>query len=159
MAFGPYAGTQALYYVTRATNEVRRITYTGSANRSPVATATTTPRYGALPLNVSFNGSGSSDPDGNPLTFRWDFKDGSAVATSPNPSHVFTTAGTYMVQLTVDDGKGGTNTTTVRVDAGDLPPVPVITSPTVSQQFSVERCSRSPARPAIRRTARSAPST
>ena len=137
MAFGPYGGTQALYYVTRATNEVRRIAYTGSANRSPVAAATANPRYGAVPLTVNLSSSGSSDPDGNALTYRWDFKDGSPINTSANPSHIFTTAGTYMVQLTVDDGRGGTDTTTARVDAGNLPPVPIINTPTAIQQFSV----------------------
>ncbi|MBK5288894.1 MAG: PQQ-dependent sugar dehydrogenase [Acidimicrobiia bacterium] len=137
MAFGPYGATQALYYTTRETNEVHRIAYTGSANRSPTAAATATPHYGAVPLTVAFNSSGSSDPDGNALTYRWDFKDGSAINTSANPSHVFTTAGTYLVQLTVDDGHGGSGTTAVRVDAGNLPPEPVINTPTFMQQFSV----------------------
>lgn len=137
MTFGPYGTTKALYYVTRATNELRRIVYTGSANRSPTAVASATPRAGSLPLTVNFSSAGSSDPDGNALSYRWDFKDGSAVSTAANPSHVFATAGTYLVQLTVDDGKGGTNATTVRVDAGNLPPVPVIASPTATQTFSV----------------------
>ena len=42
-----------------------------------------------------------------------------------------------MVQLTVNDGNGGIGTTTVRVDAGNLPPQPVIATPTSGQQFSV----------------------
>jgi glucose/arabinose dehydrogenase len=138
MAFGPFGSTQALYYVSRSGNTVRRIAFTGSANRSPTAAATTTtPPYGAVPLTVNFSSAGSSDPDGNPLTYKWDFKDGSPINTSANPAHTFTTAGTRMVSLTVDDGKGGTATATVRIDAGNFPPNPVITTPTSTQQFSV----------------------
>jgi glucose/arabinose dehydrogenase/PKD repeat protein len=137
MAFGPHGETQALYYVTRAGNQVRRIVYTGLANRSPAAVATAAPPFGALPLTVDFSSSGSSDPDDNTLTYTWDFKDGTPIVTSANPVHTFTTAGTYQVELTVDDGNGGTDTTTVRIDAGNLPPEPVITTPTSTQEFSV----------------------
>ena len=137
MAFGPYEGTQALYYVSREDNEVRRIVYVGSANRSPSAVATATPPYGPLPLTVSFDGSGSSDPDVDTLSYQWDFKDGSPIATGVNPVHTFTTAGAYAVDLTVDDGHGATHTTTVRIDAGNRPPVPSITTPSADQSFSV----------------------
>jgi glucose/arabinose dehydrogenase/PKD repeat protein len=137
MAFGPYQGTQALYYVSREDNEVRRIVYAGSSNRSPNAVATATPPYGPLPLTVTFDGSGSSDPDADTLTYQWDFKDGSPIVTGATPVHTFTTAGAYAVELTVDDGHGATHTTTMRIDAGNLPPVPDITTPSADHRFSV----------------------
>jgi glucose/arabinose dehydrogenase/PKD repeat protein len=136
MTFGPFGATKALYYVTHD-NQVRRIAYTGSANRSPTAVANATPSAGAVPLTTNFSSAGSSDPDGNPLTYRWDFKDGTPISTSANPTHTFTTAGTYVVELTVNDGRGGTDTATVRIDAGNLPPVPVINTPTETHRFSV----------------------
>jgi glucose/arabinose dehydrogenase len=54
---------------------VRRIRNT-NANQPPTAVAAGTPTTGAAPLAVSFSSSGSADPEGAPLTYRWDFGDG-----------------------------------------------------------------------------------
>jgi len=51
---------------------------------------------------VSFN-STSTDPDGDNLTYAWDFGDGSTSA-SEDPSHTYTSTGVYGVKLTVSDG-------------------------------------------------------
>ena len=58
---------------------------------------------------VHFNGTGSSDPDGDTLTYTWDFGD-DTTGTGAEPTHTYTEAGTYTVTLTVDDGHGGTAT-------------------------------------------------
>ena len=47
--------------------------------------------------------AGSSDPEGRPLTYSWDFGDGT-TSTLANPSHTFTAAGRYTVRLTTSDG-------------------------------------------------------
>ena len=60
-------------------------------------------------LTASFDGSGSTDPDGDPLTYTWNFGDGS-TGTGVKPNHPYALANTYHVSLTVDDGKGGSNT-------------------------------------------------
>ena len=52
--------------------------FTGTINRNPVAVASARPAEGGLPLAVAFDGRGSSDPDGDPLSHDWDFGDGSA---------------------------------------------------------------------------------
>ena len=66
MEFGPHGATQALYYMNYLSGgEVRRIAYTGTVNRAPVARATANPTSGPAPLTVSFRGR-SSDPDGDP---------------------------------------------------------------------------------------------
>jgi glucose/arabinose dehydrogenase/PKD repeat protein len=138
MTFAPYGTTQALYYMTWASPPgLHRIAYTGSGNRSPTASATATPTSGNLPLNVDFDGTASSDPDNDTLTYDWDFGDGSAHSSNPTPSHTYTTAGTRMATLTVDDGHGGQNQATIRIDAGNNPPGPVIDTPTESTLFSV----------------------
>jgi len=56
---------------------------------------------------VHFDGSGSSDPDGDALTYSWDFDRSNGIqrdATGANVSHVYTVAGVYRVTLTVSDG-------------------------------------------------------
>ena len=111
MIVGPHAGNDAIYYITwndgNSAHEVRRIAFTGQANRSPVARATANPTHGALPLNVSFDGTTSFDPDGDPLTYEWDFGDGSAHQTTATATHTYTTAGTFTASLTVRDNRGG----------------------------------------------------
>lgn len=54
---------------------------------------------------VAFSSAGSSDPDGapQPLSFEWDFADGSS-STAANPVHAFAALGHYRVSLTVSDG-------------------------------------------------------
>jgi PKD repeat protein len=84
------------------------------ANQPPVARASATPISGAAPLDVAFNGSGSSDPDGAIASFAWTFGDG-GTATGATPSHTYSTAGTYTAALTVTDNQGATNSTTVGI--------------------------------------------
>ena len=70
------------------------------ANRPPVANPGG-PYNGDTGVAVSFDGSGSSDPDADPLTYRWDFGDGTSD-TGAAPTHVFGAAGTYTVSLIVN---------------------------------------------------------
>jgi PKD repeat protein len=56
---------------------------------------------------VAFSGSGSSDPDGDSLTYAWSFGDG-AQGTGATVSHTYSAAGSYTATLVVDDGHGGT---------------------------------------------------
>lgn len=53
---------------------------------------------------VAFNAFGSVDPDGNPLTYSWDFGDGSPAAEGYAVGHAFAAPGEYTVTLTVSDG-------------------------------------------------------
>lgn len=55
---------------------------------------------------VAFNGSASADPDGNPLTYFWDFGDGTPVHTGMIAKHAYEKPGIYPTILTVDDGTG-----------------------------------------------------
>lgn len=74
-------------------------------NSVPVAVATVEPGTSALPgETLFFDGSGSHDPDGHPLSYTWDFGDGS-TATGAEVSHSFSEPGMYEVLLVVDDGQ------------------------------------------------------
>lgn len=96
-------------------------------NASPVAVSSATPLSGDAPLQVNFTGDNSTD-DVAVVSYEWDFKDGSSVVTTANPVHTFTTAGTYIVELKVQDIAGFEDTTTVTVvvtNAGNSAPVAV----------------------------------
>jgi hypothetical protein len=54
---------------------------------------------------TQFNGSASVDPDGRPLTYQWNFGDGTIIsAGTAIMTHTYTSAGTYSLTLTVNDG-------------------------------------------------------
>ena len=64
----------------------------------------------------------SSISNAFPLTYLWDFGDGSASSTSSSPIHIYTTAGTYNVCLQIQDTSGCTNTICNPVFANVPPP-------------------------------------
>jgi PKD repeat protein len=72
----------------------------------------TDPTPGAV---VNFNAATSTSAD--PIvSYKWDFGDGgTASSTQPTRSHTFTTAGTFVVTLTIQDSKGRTATKTTEV--------------------------------------------
>jgi glucose/arabinose dehydrogenase len=116
------------------TGSIKRIVYIPSIG-SPKAVVKATPVVGAKPLPVQFTGSDSTDPNGDALTYRWDFKDGTAQSTAANPTHSFANAGSYDVTLTVDDNHGHTDTATVKVSVFNSPPTPTISSPATGSQY------------------------
>jgi PKD repeat protein len=67
--------------------------------------------------SVTFDASASSDPDGDPLRFRWDFGDGSS-AEGKIVQHTYKKAGEYVVILTVSDPAGAEDraTTLLKVE-------------------------------------------
>ncbi len=99
----------------------------GSSNDFPVANAgedqtveCNSPGSGQAVLD----GSGSTDPDGDPLTFTWTGPFGTVNGFSPTVTLLL---GTHTITLTVDDGNGGIDTDEVTVDVVDTT-APVLTS-------------------------------
>ncbi|MEN8180440.1 MAG: PKD domain-containing protein, partial [Pseudomonadota bacterium] len=112
-------------YATAGTYSVS-LTVTDDAGATASASATATieatpnllptadaggPYSGTEGIAVSFDGSGSNDPDGSIVSYAWDFGDGN-TGTGSNPSHAYATAGTYTVSLTVTDDAGATASAT-----------------------------------------------
>ncbi len=139
MAFGPAGSTQALYYTTyEGGGSVRRIRYTDAPNRAPVASLKASPTSGPLPLAVSFDGTGSRDPDGDPLTYEWDFtSDGMVNSRAATTNYTYSTKGVYTATLRVRDAAGAVGTATVEIQAGNTAPSPTITSPATTKLFRV----------------------
>ena len=69
--------------------------------------ASANPTQGPTPLVVNFSSAGSSDPEGKPLTYSWNFGD-NTTSTAANPTHTYNVAGPYQVRLTVSDGVNST---------------------------------------------------
>src|SRR5262249_28578523 len=114
----------SLYYTNYTAGTVHKVSAV-SGNQSPAAVASATPAQAPPPLAVSFASAATSDADGGPLTYAWDFGDGGAVSTSPNPTHTYVARGTYAVTLTVSDGKAlpGPGQATLQIVVGDPPTV------------------------------------
>ncbi len=87
-------------------------------NQAPRAVFSPSTLSGQVPLEVSFNASGSFDPDGSIVAYSWNFGDGSSSSGAVT-SHVFTSAGTYNVKLTVKDDDGATATKTVSISVAN----------------------------------------
>ncbi|MEV4497842.1 ThuA domain-containing protein [Micromonospora arborensis] len=96
--------------------------------RSPIVKATGTPTSGKSPLTVQFSSAGTSDPDGNTLSYQWTFGDGT-TSTAANPSKVYTANGNYTAQLKVTDNTGKTGFANVQITVGNSAPVLTITTP------------------------------
>lgn len=128
-----------LFWVDLYGGKIHRITF-ASDNTPPVARIVANPTNGPAPLAVSFNGSTSSDPDGNALSYQWDFdNDGTVDATGATTSHTYPSAGTFTAKLTVTDNgsPAKADSATVTISPGNTPPVPVIDSPAPALTWKV----------------------
>ena len=105
----------ALYYLSIFDSAVYRIQAQVSTNQPPRASFTATPLQGKAPLLVSFNASASTDPNGDALTYSWNFGDGSPLGSGVTVSHTYQQKGPYTAVLTVNDGKGGVATASRKI--------------------------------------------
>ena len=122
-----------LYYITWDST-VRRIRYVAGGNLPPTAVATADRHFGAGPLAVQFTGSNSTDPETLPLSYQWNFGDGSSVSTNASPVHTFEAPvgvpTRYNVTLRVTDRSGATNSTSLAIFVNNTPPAVTILTPT-----------------------------
>ncbi|MFJ8898568.1 lectin [Streptomyces sp. NPDC102359] len=132
MAFGPDGALYVLDYGTGYFNgdqnsALYRIEHV-TGGRAPVAQAAANTTSGAAPLAVTFSSAGTSDPDGDPLTYSWTFGDG-ATSTAAHPSHTYTANGQYTATLKVTDPSGKSATASVPITVGNTAPTVRIDTP------------------------------
>ncbi len=109
------------------------LTVTASGGGTATSTATVTiaavpvpvasaggPYTGVVGTAVSFNGSASTAPSGQTLSYAWSFGD-SSTGTGVSPTHSYTTTGSFTVTLTVTASGGGTATSTAALTIATLP--------------------------------------
>ena len=93
-----------------SSTKVVEVSASGADNTPPSATLELDATSGVAPLEVKAT-IGGGDADGDPLTYRLDFGDGSAPATGSLPKEPLTRtygrAGTYLVRLAVSGATGG----------------------------------------------------
>jgi PKD repeat protein len=100
----------------------------------PVANFTGTPTTGSAPLNVNFTDTST----GGPTTWAWNFGDG-GTSNLQNPSHTYSTPGTYTVSLTVTNANGSdteTKTSYITVSPIQLPTISV-TTPNGGERWTI----------------------
>jgi PKD repeat protein len=101
-------------------------------NQAPLAHAGGPSYNASAGRPITLDGSQSSDPDGDPLTYTWDLGENpiggdNPIATGVRPTHTFSAPGRYYLQLSVNDGTDssplGRDSFAV-VDVADAPPPP-----------------------------------
>jgi cytochrome c len=90
----------------------------------------------AAPLTVKFSSAGTNDPDGDSLTYQWDFDaDGTFDSTDANPTYTFTKNGVYNSTLKVTDRTGRSASAEVQVIVGNARPTIEFAKPVAGQTF------------------------
>ena len=116
-----------------------RIEYNGG-NRKPQLMMAANQMGGATPFNLKLTSKGTFDADNDVLTYTWKItsKDGfNKVITTPDANLTLTKVGVYKATLTVNDGKGGINSQSMEIMAGNEPPVLTLEMPQSNKSFYV----------------------
>jgi glucose/arabinose dehydrogenase len=134
LVFGPSPFGLSLYYTSYAGGgEIRRIDYTGAADRPPVAELSAGPLYGPTPLTVRFD-AGATRAFGAPggLRYHFGFGDGTPVVDTADAmlEHTYASDGAFTASVVAEDSKGRRSAPAkVVVYPGESPPVPRVTGP------------------------------
>ena len=129
MKFGPNGDLYVLEYGSnwfRKSDNAKlvRIEYNGG-NRKPIVQAAASKQGGTVPLQLTLLSDGSTDNDGDKLTYQWKLTSPGVaprVFTTANPAVTFDKAGVYTATLTVTDPQGAANSQSVKIIAGNAPP-------------------------------------
>ena len=140
MEFGPEGSLYVLDYGSNwfgggPDSALYRVDYVKGGRRPIVETSADPATSSAATQTVQFSSEGTRDPDGDPITYDWDFGDGTAHSTEPNPTHTYTAVGSYRATLTVTDDTGRSGSDDVTVVVGNAAPTVEISSPAEGSFF------------------------
>jgi len=90
-----------------------------SPNVPPVVLPTATESTVLVGSTINFSAASTYDPDGDALTYRWEFGDGASSSTEA-ASHIYRKAGIYNPVLIVTDARGRASSASLTVEV--LPP-------------------------------------
>ncbi|MEE6283269.1 DUF1349 domain-containing protein, partial [Georgenia sp. MJ170] len=128
MEFGPDGSLYVLEYGDGFFRQnpdagLYRVDY-AEGNKTPQANVVASPNSGTeAPLTVTFDATGSRDPEGQELTFAWDFEGtGTFVEGEATASHTYDKLGQYDVGLRVTDAGGKFALTTLQITVGNTAP-------------------------------------
>lgn len=128
---GVQNGTHYIYVVIDPTNSISEINETNNtANRSifvnlrPVAIGNASVHTEYTLTWITFSANSSYDPDGFVKTYLWDFDDGN-TSKGIEVKHAFGDDGIYNVTLLVTDNMGGVDSTIIRVNITNRPPIAI----------------------------------
>jgi PKD repeat protein len=108
-----------------------------TANRPPTASFTPSASSAAVGAAIAFNASASVDADGSIASYVWRFGDG-ATGTGVNPSHAYTSVGSYSITLTVTDNSGAVASSVRVVNITATPQPDLIPSAVIVTPASVQ---------------------
>ena len=104
-------------------DEVRiSIIIPAGGNRLPCASFQWIPKYPDVNTPVTFDASESYDPDGEIISFEWDFGDGN-IGNGGQITHNYTQPGLYEVELTVTDNNGAQGSQKKEIDIKNHRPI------------------------------------
>ncbi|MGY1636681.1 PQQ-dependent sugar dehydrogenase [Geodermatophilus sp. SYSU D00742] len=133
VAFRPHPENGDVVWADIRGSVLARLRY-APGNRPPTAQSVAT--VDAATRTVTFDGAGSSDLDGDPLTHRWDLGDGTVV-DGAQVVHAYAGTGLDPVTatLTVTDAGGAQDSTAVTVVPGNSPPQLTLTAPPADRRW------------------------
>ncbi|HEY6887203.1 MAG TPA: PQQ-dependent sugar dehydrogenase [Solirubrobacter sp.] len=132
LEFGPDGSLYTIEYGDGgSTNTALVRTDWAPGNKTPQAKITGTPvSNSGAPLTVNFSSAGSKDPEGQTLTYEWDFDgDGTWDATGANASNTYAKNGAYVARLRVTDPSGKYSLATQKITVGNQAPTIITNAP------------------------------
>jgi cytochrome c len=139
-AFGPdgclYMIDYGATWGANPDSQLLKISYQ-RGNIPPVAMASATPKAGREPLAVSLSSEGSKDFEGDKLQYEWRLHPGNKlISRQANPRVILEHPGNYVVELVVNDGRGGEARATLPLVVGNTAPRVRFTSPQEGDFFT-----------------------
>jgi cytochrome c len=116
-----------------------KIEYNGG-NRKPQIQMVANQMGGAVPFNLKLSAKGTFDADNDNIVYNWKIRSNQGYSksfSSQDANVTLTESGIYKVLLTVNDGKGGINSQSMEVTAGNEPPALSLEMPSSNKTFYI----------------------